>query len=519
MTNRIRQRRAPGAAPFGVAVALLFAAIGLFATGAAAQFFEERFPFDSRPPRGLFGGSPFSAAPPRPADFSRAPAPRKYEKNEGADLSTVLVLGDSLADWLGYGLEQAFSESPEVTVTRRARAYSGLIANHGKLETRGRNTDWVVTATDMLAKEPANYVVVLTGLGDRDAIREPKPAARPEANVKPATPAAPEAPSANADQAKPDDAADAPDADDDKPPPARGATSGAAEFRSERWVELYTKRVDNMIAALKAKGVPVFWVGLPPIRGARSMGDVAFLNDLYRARAEKAGIVYIDVWDGFVDESNRFAVQGPDFEGQIRRLRTSDGVHFTQAGARKLAHFVERELRRAMTPTGPVAIALPVEPNAGQPQGTSSSAVGVATPRPLAGPVIPLNATGERSDADELAGAGGARQSLTDAAASRVLVRGEILPIPAGRADDFTWPRRAPLPLGADPVVATTTLPMTPMVAERPQVASAAAAPVRVRQAARGALRPPGAIGQAAPVQREVRRQSPSPFFFFFGGR
>ena len=43
-------------------------------------------------------------------------------------------------------------------------------------------------------------------------------------------------------------------------------------------------------------------------------------------------------------------LQGPDFEGQTRRLRTSDGVHFTKAGARKLAHYLEREIRRVMTP-------------------------------------------------------------------------------------------------------------------------------------------------------------------------
>jgi hypothetical protein len=50
------------------------------------------------------------------------------------------------------------------------------------------------------------------------------------------------------------------------------------------------------------------------------------LNELYRSRAEKAGIVYVDIWDGFVDESGRYSPDGPDFEGQIRRLRSSDGV-------------------------------------------------------------------------------------------------------------------------------------------------------------------------------------------------
>ena len=57
----------------------------------------------------------------------------------------------------------------------------------------------------------------------------------------------------------------------------------------------------------------------------------------------------MDVWDGFVDEGGRYAQQGPDFEGQTRRLRSGDGVHFTQAGARKLAHYVEREIRRVLS--------------------------------------------------------------------------------------------------------------------------------------------------------------------------
>jgi hypothetical protein len=42
-----------------------------------------------------------------------------------------------------------------------------------------------------------------------------------------------------------------------------------------------------VIAHLKSAGVPVFWVGLPSIRGPKSTTDMQFLNDLYRARAEK----------------------------------------------------------------------------------------------------------------------------------------------------------------------------------------------------------------------------------------
>ena len=54
---------------------------------------------------------------------------------------------------------------------------------------------------------------------------------------------------------------------------------------------------------------------------ARATAAAVYLNELYRSRAEKAGIIYIDVWDGFVDEGGRYVLQGPDFEGQTRRLR------------------------------------------------------------------------------------------------------------------------------------------------------------------------------------------------------
>ena len=50
--------------------------------------------------------------------------------------------------------------------------------------------------------------------------------------------------------------------------------------------------------------------------------------------------------------------RGPDFEGQMRILRSGDGVHFTKFGARKLAHYVERELRRVLGTT-PVALTTP----------------------------------------------------------------------------------------------------------------------------------------------------------------
>jgi hypothetical protein len=76
-------------------------------------------------------------------------------------------------------------------------------------------------------------------------------------------------------------------------------------------------------------------------------------------------------------------------------------------------------------PSGPIAVP--------QQQG---AAKGPAA-RPLAGPVVPLTVT--TNNADQLLGAAGARPVYGDANATDVLVKGEPVTAPHGRADDFQW--------------------------------------------------------------------------------
>ena len=169
--------------------------------------------------------------------------------------------------------------------------------------------------------------------------------------------------------------------------------------------------------------------------GPKGTSDTLFLDSLYRDAADKAGITYVDVWDGFVDEAGHFLQKGPDFEGQIRQLRTDDGIYFTSYGARKLAHYVEREIARLLAArSGPIA--LPTEPATPD----SNVVPGQPAPRPLAGPIVPLVADSVNSD--QLLGAPGASPAAVDELAARTLVKGEPLTPPAGRADDFAWPRR-----------------------------------------------------------------------------
>ena len=439
-----------------VAIALLIGIAG----PASAQFFNFGFGGPSRPaqPRsngGWFGGdffAPFQQqAPQAPRqDFSKAPAPAKRDT---VPERNVLVLGDAMADWLAYGLEDLYTEQPDMGVIRKHKTVSGLI----KYQPKGDPADWAAAAKGILATEKPDAIVIMLGLNDRVAIREPvvekktdkkddkdKKDARAKPDAKPAdAKAKPEGEAAAKPDDKPVDTELSPDdaADSDTPPviaPEKSARSpnGLYAFREERWVELYTKKIEEMIGILKSKGVPVLWVGLPAVRGQQGTADMLFLDALYRDAAGKAGITYVDVWDGFVDEAGRFVQKGPDFEGQMRQLRSGDGVYFTKpAGARKLAHYVEREITRLLASrSGPIA--LPTEPATPD----ANAEPGKPAPRPLAGPIVPLVASSVGTD--QLLGGPGTRPAAVDALAARTLVKGEPLAAPAGRADDFAWPRR-----------------------------------------------------------------------------
>jgi hypothetical protein len=447
-----------------VAMALLVGIVG----PAAAQFFNfGDFGGQRQQPQrgggGWFGNdffAPFQQQAPRRQapkrimeDFSKAPPP---EKRETVPERNVLVLGDAMADWLAYGLEDAYSEKPEMGVIRKDKTNSGLI----KYQPKGDPADWPAAAKGIVATEKPDVIVVMLGLSDRVPIREP---AAEKSDGKPSDKKGdkkdgrtkPEAKSADTkSDAKPDGAAAKPDdktvdtelppddaADNGDAPPVIApeksirSRNGVYEFREERWVELYTKKIEEMIAVLKSKGVPVLWVGLPAVRGAKPTADMLFLDSLYRDAAGKAGITYVDVWDGFVDEAGRFLQQGPDFEGQIRRLRSYDGVYFTRPGARKLAHYVEREITRLLAARS-APIELPTEPATPD----ANAVPGQPAPRPLAGPIVPLVASSVGTD--QLLGGPGSRPAAVDPLAARTLVKGEPLTPPAGRADDFVWPRR-----------------------------------------------------------------------------
>ena len=85
-------------------------------------------------------------------------------------MTSIVVIGDSMADWLAYGLEQAYADSPDIGVVRKNRTYSGLIHNETKVDPRGLYPDWPQLARETLNTEKANFVVVMLGINDRQQL-------------------------------------------------------------------------------------------------------------------------------------------------------------------------------------------------------------------------------------------------------------------------------------------------------------------------------------------------------------
>ena len=265
---------------------------------------------------------------------------------------TIVVIGDAMADWLAYGLEERFSETPEIGIVRKLRANSGLI----RYDPRRDTLDWPQTARedhrgrkaevhrhDGRHQRPPGDPRDAAGrrtsgeaarrrqagpAGQRSAAPEPEPAGRCRA--------------AEAGQAKP--RRRSPTAEQAAPSPAM-----AHRNSDRKWAELPMSSASTT-RSRRSRARRAGVLGRPAVaaRTARDQRRCVYLNDLYRTRAEKAGIIYVDIWDGFVDEAGRYRVQGPDFEGQIRRLRSGDGVYFTQAGAAQA-----RALCRARNPAQP----------------------------------------------------------------------------------------------------------------------------------------------------------------------
>jgi len=388
-----------------VVLGLIVGASNAPAQNAGGNFFQQLFGLPPKPTEPAPSPSP---APRRikhvvRGDYVPSVTTRAPGAPGGAPVQAtfhVEVIGDSLATLLVDGLTEAFASKPEIGIVNHAREASGLARND--------YYDWGKFAVDnAVASDKPDIVVVMLGINDGQQLHD-------------------------------------------------GAE--VYDTLTDKWNERYAARVEALVAPYTAAHIPVAWVGLPPMRADRSNIQAAKFNEIYRQHAEKAGAKFIDVFDAFADQNGQYDAFGPNVDGQNVKLRASDGIHFTKAGSRKLAHFLEAEIKRVFEKRNPESEVAALPPDIEQaaddvnaqirremgvqappPEPAAPGAAVGPPPRPLVGPILQLTARPTTP--------GGVLASLATSPLSeppevtRVFRIGEPFDPVAGRADDFAWPK------------------------------------------------------------------------------
>lgn len=200
----------------------------------------------------------------------------------------LMVFGDVMADGLTQGLIEAFEGEEKLEIIKKSRPQSSLA--------RKEPFDWSAQIKDHIGKDAPHVAVFIFGARER----------QPFVNVR----------------------------------------TEEMERRRDAWRADLGKRVDLILKTLKRSNTAVYWVGAPILKSPAWSEDLQLINSLIREKVYVNGGKFIDTWSGFTDESGQYSQLGPDLSGKVRQLRDGDGILFTQAGYRKLAHFVEREIRR-----------------------------------------------------------------------------------------------------------------------------------------------------------------------------
>ncbi len=190
----------------------------------------------------------------------------------------ILAIGDALGGGLGAGLTRL---GQDISVTNRFNESSGIA--------RPEIYDWTAAVARVTEDETFNAAVVLIGSNDRQDIR-------------------------------------------------LGQFRYA--FNTPDWQEAYKLQVDGLLDALKAKGMQVFWVNIPPMADPTYNADMMTLNTIIKERVSAQGETFVDVRAAFLAADGSYTDRGPDSTGEIRKLRARDGVTFFKEGNNRMAQLV-----------------------------------------------------------------------------------------------------------------------------------------------------------------------------------
>lgn len=299
--------------------------------------------------------------------------PAKPEIVKAKNATRLAVFGDSLAIDLSKALDRFYAEDPNLVVINQGVSSSGFV--------RSDFFDWETAIDEQIAADSFDLAVVIIGVNDRQDLSVDGQSFAP---------------------------------------------------LTEQWNAVYQGRITEFLGKLRAAGKPVIWIGLPPMAKAEYSAAISQISNIQRLASFSGGAEFLDIYERFLGEDGKYSSYGPDLNGQNAQMRKDDGIHFSSAGADKLAFYLSQSIANFYRGGGGLSIAV-----ADPLLGTDGAAMvrppyqGLGQIRLLevAGAVIPLSRAPQR--AAELVSASGAQTG------AEPFTLEQLVTAPKGRADAF----------------------------------------------------------------------------------
>jgi lysophospholipase L1-like esterase len=198
---------------------------------------------------------------------------------------TVLEIGDSLGNDLGWGLARELGHDPAVRLVQADKSSSGLLTPWFY--------NWPQKERVLLSQYKPQLVIITFGAND-------------EQNLK--------------------------------------VNGQVLAFGSAPWVVAYSNIVKQMAGAATKTGAYVLWVGMPIMQPNSYRQGMVLINSVFaRVTTSVPGMTFLPTWDLFANAEGQFA-ESARVNDVPSLLREPDGIHFSYVGENVIATYVTRAI-------------------------------------------------------------------------------------------------------------------------------------------------------------------------------
>ncbi|EPW1217912.1 SGNH/GDSL hydrolase family protein [Campylobacter coli] len=107
-------------------------------------------------------------------------------------------------------------------------------------------------------------------------------------------------------------------------------------FGSDRWIDIYTYRVNEIINIAKQHHAKILWFEIPPVKKNELNEKIQILNKIYSEEILKNKQIFINT-KLFFSVNDEFSTYIKNENNKSIKMRTDDGIHFTSNGAKEMS--------------------------------------------------------------------------------------------------------------------------------------------------------------------------------------